>query len=97
MAQIEIPKPWRDQVCAILETEATDRLIEWTDDAEQDYELDATATKMRNGDFDPVWRNEVYRPIREFLSAPNPTGCPINMATPPGETYEFYFEFLGEQ
>src|SRR6266446_3479504 len=27
MAQIEIPEAWRKQVCAILETEATDRLI----------------------------------------------------------------------
>ena len=56
MAQIATPDAWRKTVCAILETEATDRSILWTDDAEQDYELDATGTKMRNGDPDLTWR-----------------------------------------
>ena len=97
MAQIEIPETWRKQVCAILETEATDRLIEWTTDAERRYEADATAAKMRAGDTDPAWRYEVYRPFRDFLSSPNPTGCPITMDSPPGETYEFYFVFIGEK
>lgn len=97
MAQQPILEQWRKEVCAILKTEATDRLIEWTGDAEQDYEADATATKMRKGDFDPVWYNEVYEPFRKFLSSPNPTGCLVTMATPPGETYEFFFDFLGEQ
>ena len=96
MAQIEIPKPWRDRVCGILETEATDRLIDWTRDAELRFDADATAAKMRSGDDDPVWRYEVYRPFRDFLSSPHPTGCPVAMKTPPGETYEFYFPFLGE-
>ena len=97
MAQQEIPAQWRKEVCAILETEATDRLIEWTDDAEQDYEADAAATKMRKGDLDPVWRNEVYQPFQSFLSSPSPTGCLVTMATPPGETYEFYFDLHGER
>jgi hypothetical protein len=58
MAQQEIPAPWRQAVCAALETE-DGRRIEWTLDAEQDYEADATAAKMRAGDADPVWRYEV--------------------------------------
>ena len=37
MAQIEIPEPWRKQVCAILATEATGTLIEWTHDAERGF------------------------------------------------------------
>jgi len=97
MAQIEIPQQWRTTVCAILKTEATDRLVEWTFDAEQRYEADATATKLRAGDTDPVWRNEVYRPFTDFLSSPHPTGCLVTMQSPPGETYEFYFPFLGKQ
>jgi hypothetical protein len=96
MAQQEIPAQWRRDVCAALETE-DGRLIEWKIDAEQRYEADATAAKMRVGDTDAVWRNEVYQPLRKFLSSAAPTGCPVNMATPPGETYEFYFDFLGEK
>ena len=38
MAQIEIPEPWRKQVCAILSTEETGTLIEWTNDAERRFE-----------------------------------------------------------
>jgi hypothetical protein len=97
MAQIEIPKAWREKVCAILETEATDRLIEWTTDAERRYEADATAAKIRAGNIEPVWRYEVYGLFREFLLSPHPTGCCISMETPPGETYEFNFDFLGER
>ncbi len=36
---------------------------------------------------------EVYQPFRDYLSAAHPTGCPIGMAEPPGETYEFLFPF----
>ena len=97
MAQIEIPEVWRNQVCAILATEATDSLIEWKYDAEIRYEADATAAKMLAGDNDPAWRYEVYRPFRDFLSSPHPTGCPVTMQTPSGETYEFFFRFLGEK
>jgi len=96
MAQQEIPAQWRKDVCAVLETE-DGRRIEWKIDAEQRYEADATAAKMRAGDPDAVWRHEVYQPFRKFLSAGVPTGCPVNMAVPPGETYEFYFDFLGEK
>lgn len=97
MAQIEIPKPRRDRICAILETEATDTLLEWTTDAERRYEADATAAKVCTGDTDPVWRNDVYQPFRDFLCSPHPSGCLVTMDTPPGETYEFYFEFLAER
>lgn len=97
MAQQAIPDPWRKAVCAVLETEATDSLIEWKTDAERRYEADAAAAKIRAGDSDPAWRYEVYRPFRDYLSLPQPTGCPVTMETPPGETYEFYFHFLKER
>jgi hypothetical protein len=96
MAQIEIPEPWRKQVCAILETE-DGRLIEWTSDAERRYEADGTAAKMRGGNTDPVWRYEIYRPLRDFFASPNCTGCPVAMDRPPGETFEFFFTFAQEK
>lgn len=40
---------------------------------------------------------EVYRPFRDFLSSPAPAGCLVTMERPAGETYEFYFDFLGER
>ena len=97
MAQIEIPDAWRREVAATLATEATDRLIEWKTDAERRYEADAAAAKTRAGDVEPAWRYEVYRPFRDFLLSLHPTGCPVTMETPPGETCEFYFPFLGER
>ena len=51
---------------------------------------------IRLGKSSTTWRYEVYGPIREFLSMPHATGCPVVMETPPGDTYEFYFSFLGE-
>ena len=51
---------------------------------------------MRAGDNDPVWQNEIYQPIRDFLSARQPTGCPVAMDYPPGHTYEFLFKYRCE-
>lgn len=87
MAQIEIPEGWRTQVCAILATEATGKLIRWTIDAEKRYQA--------GSDFS--WKNEIYQPFRDYLSAPHPTGCPITMSNPPGETWEFLFPFKGKK
>jgi len=50
MPQIEIPKEWGIRVCEILETEATDRLIEWKKDAELRFDADAEAAKIRLGE-----------------------------------------------
>jgi hypothetical protein len=97
MAQTEIPKPWRDRVCAILATERTGSQIRWTRDATTRYEADAAAVKLRSGDNDPVWHNEIYQPLKEFLSNGHPTGCSIMMHDPPGDTYEFLFHYKGER
>ena len=85
MAKIEIPETWRKQVCAILATEETGKLILWTRDAEQRYAATPGAP----------WHFEVYQPLIEFLSQGTPTGCLVSMADPPGETYEFFFMFKG--
>jgi hypothetical protein len=96
MAQIEIPKPWRDQVCAILATERTGTSIRWTDDAKARYETSAGAVKVRAGDNEPVWQNEIYQPIRDYLTSCLPSGCSVAMDYPPGHAYEFLFQYGGE-
>jgi hypothetical protein len=96
MAQIEIPKPWRETVCAILATEKTGTMIRWTGDAETRYEASAAAVKLRSRDNNPVWRNEIYQPFRDYLSSRQPTGCPVTMDYPPGQTFEFLFPYRGE-
>lgn len=87
MPQITIPEHWRTQVCAILETEATGNLIEWTDDA----------TKRFEASYLEAWPHEMYHAVRSFLKGPNPTGCPKKMDAPVGEAYEFFFTFKDEK
>jgi hypothetical protein len=85
MAQVEIPATWRTDVCAILATEKSGTLIEWTVDARNRYEADANS----------AWEYEVYEEFRAFLSSPQPLGCLVFMERPSGETYEFWFRFKG--
>lgn len=87
MPQTTIPEQWRTDVCAILQTEATGRLIEWTDDA----------TKRFEASYLEAWTYEMYDSFRAYLDGPNPTGCPKTMDSPPGETYEFFFTFKGQK
>jgi hypothetical protein len=86
MAQIEIPKPWRERVCAILATEDTGGLIRWTGDAERRYQAIPGCP----------WAYEVYQPLKDFLCQPHATGCPVTLDSPAGETYEFFFPFSGQ-
>src|SRR6266446_1240395 len=83
MAQIEIPESWRKQVCAILATEATGSLIQWTNDAIKRYEADSGFS----------WTYEAYQAFRNFLLGAHAHGCNVVMDKPVGETYEFYFPF----
>src|SRR5438094_10035486 len=62
MPQTTIPEQWRTQVCAILETEATGKLIEWTDDA----------TKRFEASYLEAWPHEVYHAVRSYLKGPTP-------------------------
>jgi len=86
MAQIAIPEDWRNQVCAILAAEATGTLIEWTNDAEREYERS----------FFNAWQSQLYAAFQTYLSGPRPTGCPVQMKKTAGETYEFLFQFKGK-
>ena len=83
MALSEIPQDWRTAVCAVLETEETGTLIEWTGDARRRYESDSNFG----------WDHQAYHALRAFLSSRHPMGCPLIMKKPTGETYEFYFPF----
>ena len=87
MAQITIPRDWRDKVSATLETEATGTLIEWTKDAETRYK----------SDYNSAWNFELYEAFKTFFREEHPTGCRITMQAPPGETYEFYFPFQSKK
>ena len=86
MAQIEIPEPWRKKVCAILATEETGTLIEWTDDAEDEFQASFVGT----------WQSQMYAAFQMFFEGNRPTGCPVQMKKSAGETYEFLFKFKGK-
>ena len=87
MALQEIPEQWRKEVCAILRSGDTGTLIGWTLDAQRRYQALPGA----------CWPYEVYQPFIDFLSSPNPMGCHPTMDTPPGETYDFFFNFKGQR
>ena len=96
MAQQEIPAQWRKEVCAIIATGKTGNKIRWTGDAVRRYEASASAAKVRSGDNNPVWQNEIYQPICDYLSGRQPAGCHVAMDHPPGHTYEFLFSYRGD-
>jgi hypothetical protein len=87
MPQIEIPQEWREAVCAILATEATGLQILWTDDADTEFQRS----------FFNAWTNQVYAAFAGYLSGSRPTGCPVKMKKPVGETYEFLFTFRSKR
>ena len=86
MAQIEIPKPWRETVCAILAS-GEKSLIHWDLLGRIRYE----ATPGCH------WTYEAQDAFTDFLSLPNPTGCRVLTMETPGETYDFFFQFKGQK
>jgi hypothetical protein len=87
MSQTTIPAQWRAPVCATLKTEATGSLIQWTFDATSRFEAH----------YLEAWPYELYQAFRSYLEGHEPVGCLKMMATPAGETYEFFFTFSGEK
>ncbi len=86
MAQIEIPELWRKKVCAILATEETGTRIEWTEDAEHEFQRS----------FFDSWQSQLYAAFQMFLEGSHPAGCAVRMKKSVGETYEFLFKFKGK-
>jgi len=98
MALTQIPEEWRRKVCAILTEARGKREIFWTDDARKRYGADgAAAKKVRQGCYEAVWEYEALDAFYDFLSTGQPMGCQVTMARPPGECYEFFFQFYGER
>ena len=86
MAQIEIPEPWRKAVCAIL-TSDDEKLIYWEPLGRRRFEAIPGCD----------WGCEAHEAFRNYLSQPCPTGCHKVMDVPPGETYDFFFQFKGRK
>lgn len=80
-----IPEDWRKVVCALLRRGDANRTIRWTQGAEEQFL--ATPSVFFN--------YEAYDALIEFLSQPVCMGCRVEMARPPGETYEFLMPFRG--
>jgi|YNPMSStandDraft_1061717.scaffolds.fasta_scaffold08958_2 hypothetical protein len=97
MALIPLPPAWRNAVCAVLKAGKAGTDVQWTRDAKTRFESDGTAAKARAGSTDPVWEYEAQDAFVQFLNANQPMGCPVTMAKPPGECYEFFFRFYGER
>lgn len=83
MAQIEIPEAWRKAVCAVLKAGIVGKQIQWKLDATNRYKADSGFS----------WDYEAHEAFLRLLQSGRPTGCPVTMDTPPGETYEFYLPF----
>jgi hypothetical protein len=80
MAQQDIPEAWRKEVLALLATEDHKKIV-WDPKGRARYEAD----------FHPDWPYEVYASFKAYLGQAKPTGCPIRMDFPPGDTWEFLF------
>ncbi len=87
MARTEIPAPWRARVCAILKDGSHGKQIIWKRDAANRFQADAIDS----------WPYEATDAIKDFLSTKKPLGCFVTMDDPPGETYEFMFQFKGRE
>ncbi|MFA6959391.1 MAG: hypothetical protein WC205_01415 [Opitutaceae bacterium] len=81
-----VPSDWHRDVVAVLRTDDS-RAIRYTDDAWKRFE----AT------FPDAFRSDLHAAFRTALRDDTLVGCPVEMKTPPGETWEFYFSFRGRR
>ena len=80
-----IPTAWCRAVCAALRQGS--RSARYTESGRQRWELE----------FPAAFRSDLDESLVRALSAPNLVGCPVQMDDPPGETWEFYFQFQSEK
>jgi hypothetical protein len=80
MSQIPIPEIWRTAVVAALKSQR----IQYTKDAFRDWQ----------NDFPSAFKYELEQAFIQFLLLANCMGCHVTMATPPGQTWEFYFQYM---
>jgi hypothetical protein len=86
MAQQEIPEQWRKAVCAALAS-GDAALIYWEPTGRKRYEAIPGCD----------WAYEAHDAFRHYLLQLHPTGCHKVMDVPPGETYDFFFQFKGRK
>jgi hypothetical protein len=82
MPLLSLPPVWRTAVCAALE-----RSPDWKDSGWQRCLLE----------FPNNFPSEFLPVVARFLKSSDPKGCAVQMDSPPGETYEFFFEFEGSK
>ncbi|MFZ5495523.1 MAG: hypothetical protein ACOZE5_09355 [Verrucomicrobiota bacterium] len=79
----EIPAEWRRAVCAALKRNQ----VQFTHDAHKRWQRS----------FPGSWRYDLDQALLDVLSADHAVGCPVTMDTPPGETWEFFFQLQRRQ
>lgn len=82
MSLQSIPAEWCNAVYTVIRT-SDSRAIRYTADAWARFE----AT------FPDAFRSELQGAFMAVLRPCNLQGCPVQMNSPPGETWEFYFTF----
>jgi hypothetical protein len=80
-----IPPAWCSAVCAAIRRGPAH--ARFTNDGHRDWQRA----------FPSCWRYELEQAFIKVLSATIILGCPVTMDTPPGETWEFFFELQGEK
>jgi len=85
MALQPIPTAWKNAVCEALK-QGKER-ARFTGAGEQRLQFE----------FPNAFPADVRGAFIRALSDPGIEGCPVQMDSPPGETWEFFFQFEGEK
>lgn len=85
MALQAIPRAWLRQVAKILRT-GTSQELQRTADFSQKLQYD----------FPDIFESRVIAAFLTFCESSKPHGCPVTMAHPAGDTWEFWFTLNGK-
>ena len=80
-----LPPAWCRAVCAAIRRGPS--RARFTNDGHREWQRA----------FPSSWRFDLDQALLKALSAPTIFGCPVAMDTPPGETWEFFFELQGDK
>jgi hypothetical protein len=79
-----IPPAWCAAVCTALKSGESKRIA-----------FTATGRSIWQAEFPSAFRYHLETAFIQALTAHDVRGCPVNMESPPGQTWEFYFSFFG--
>lgn len=79
-----IPPAWCAAVCAAFKS-GDSKLIAFTEGGRRQWQ----------NEFPAAFRYHLEAAFIQALSAHDVRGCPVNMDSPPGETWEFFFTHFG--